>query len=412
MVEDGFSLVIRKMLVSVLLLLLLAGPASAQYMFLDVDGNGTSGAEDTLSSSGATQVSIWLVTNQNREGYEASCPGGGQLTVNSYEVILRAVDGQVNWGTFQNNQTSMSTEFGTQVGNSDFHTGYAGATALPPGKFKLGTLTVSVADGSPSLQIVPTTPLAGVYGTSFGSACTGQDNDNTLKLGTDWYDVDGAGAPSAPPSGEASLLASGGGWIVLGGNVIDGPYHLRMTGGRVTINGFSLPPPPSAGPPQLSRDGEQIAALVQRVTSLRDSLSQAGAATSYIEQQLRQLSTASPLVQGVSLSGGVAQIHFRSGFTFGLPLSKTYQRDEGSGPSRHEREVSTLRDLQKLVEMGCIVFIIDSNTQHVVSAVNAKSALAAASDIRAGRTPSGTKAYALPRRVKSQLERPARLVRQ
>ena len=41
---------------------------TAQYMYLDSNGDGLHSGSDRLSASGATTVDVWLKTNENRDG--------------------------------------------------------------------------------------------------------------------------------------------------------------------------------------------------------------------------------------------------------------------------------------------------------------------------------------------------------
>ncbi len=192
----------------------LADRASAQYMFLDTNGDGQSTAADTLNAIGATTLDIWLWTDTNRNGSQAVCGGGGgappmaaqsptvptspatAMSVVSYEFILHANGGTINWGTYVNHMTSMTTTFGLATSPTEYRNGYGGASALSPGTYKIGTLQLTVASGQPSLSVASGTPLNATYITAFGSACAGADGDNTLKLGSDWIDADGANASS------------------------------------------------------------------------------------------------------------------------------------------------------------------------------------------------------------------------
>ena len=51
-------------------LLILLGPsaAHAQYVFLDVNGDGVNDGADQLNPSGPTDVDVWFVTDHNRDG--------------------------------------------------------------------------------------------------------------------------------------------------------------------------------------------------------------------------------------------------------------------------------------------------------------------------------------------------------
>ena len=77
--------------------------ATAQYLFLDTNGNGIRDAGDAIDASGTTTIDIWLETNRNRDGSAASCgdPRVG-LTINCYTLALEVEGGTVRFGPMQN----------------------------------------------------------------------------------------------------------------------------------------------------------------------------------------------------------------------------------------------------------------------------------------------------------------------
>src|SRR5262245_57505740 len=82
----------RRLLPLLLLAVLFAAPARAQYMFLDANGDGASTLADKMSPNGvATICDVWIKTNLNRDGSPGVCPtGDGALDINSYVVNLQA----------------------------------------------------------------------------------------------------------------------------------------------------------------------------------------------------------------------------------------------------------------------------------------------------------------------------------
>jgi hypothetical protein len=203
-------------LVAALLLPLAAAPASAQYMYLDANANGIHDAGDVLNANGApTTVDVWLITNQNRDGSEAVCnTGDGILQINSYAVNLLAQGGTVTYGGFVNQQTAWTVAFGElNTGDGGYKNGFGGpvANALPPGgPYRLMTVTITGVSGAPSIIINDINTGSADF-TSFGTACSGNDFDNTYKLsgpggGSDWTDVDGLGA--AVGGNNAPVLAA------------------------------------------------------------------------------------------------------------------------------------------------------------------------------------------------------------
>lgn len=172
--------------------------ATAQYMYLDANADGANTSADHLATSGSTTIDVWLDTNHNRNGTPATCSNGsGTLTLNSYEFCLLVSNGTATWGSYSNNQSSMTTALGVASSATAYKNGFFGQTFLSPGKYKLGTLTLTAYTGAPSILISSSSPLSASYSTAFGSGCLGRDFDGFLKLGQgplgpgDWTDVDG-----------------------------------------------------------------------------------------------------------------------------------------------------------------------------------------------------------------------------
>ncbi|HET9250561.1 MAG TPA: FG-GAP-like repeat-containing protein [Candidatus Eisenbacteria bacterium] len=175
-------------------LLLAAFPsiARAQYLYLDADGDGVSTSADAVRPAGATAVDIYLRTDSNRDGTPAVCAtADGPLTLRGYEIVLRATNGTVAWGAFTNHIPTMTLTEGPASNESDYHHGYSGGAGLPPGAYRVATLEITVASGTPALDVAPSTGLSETYVTGFHSSCSGLDGDNLLKLGRDWWDADG-----------------------------------------------------------------------------------------------------------------------------------------------------------------------------------------------------------------------------
>lgn len=181
----------------------------AQYMYLDANGDGINTASDRLNAVGSTTLDVWLNTNHAANGTPVSCTSGAApLTLNSYEIVLRASGGGITWGSFGNNQPLMTTNLGLASSLEEYHNGYAGSTYLSAGLYKLATLSVSIASGSPAIHFSTTSALSSTYATLFGSECPGVNFDNSLRLGLDWFDV--AGILTTPQSfvPTAPVLAS------------------------------------------------------------------------------------------------------------------------------------------------------------------------------------------------------------
>ncbi len=194
----------------------------AQYMYLDADGDGIRTAADVVAPSGPTLVTIWLRTDANRDGTPAVCSTGEDLTLYSYEVSLHAGNGAVSWGSITNAVAGFTTDLGSVAVGADAHVAF-GSGNLSPGLYRLATVQVSVTSGSPSIQIVSSSPLSPGFGTTFSSQCSGMDFDNTLKLGADWFDVDGL--PFGGVANESPVLGSVAPMTVAEGSVAEQVIH-------------------------------------------------------------------------------------------------------------------------------------------------------------------------------------------
>ena len=238
-----------RFLVRFVFLLSIAIPhtASAQYMYLDTNGDGLSTGADQIDPNGPTTLDVWVRTNTNRDGSPAECvTQDGELTINSYEFILHADGGTVSWSGFTNHQPDFTVNLGFGENATDYHNGYGGGVISPPGTYRLASVTVTVTLGTPSIVLAASSPLSGVFLTSFGSRCSGNDFDNTLKLGSDWFDTDGApygGAQNAaptltPPSdmtvaegsvAEQELTATDPEGSPISFDLVSGPFYVTVT---------------------------------------------------------------------------------------------------------------------------------------------------------------------------------------
>jgi PKD domain-containing protein/putative Ig domain-containing protein len=198
---------------------ILAPPAEAQYMYLDANANGVHDSGDHLAVTGTpTTVDVWIVTDHNRDGSLATCDvdPGSALSIESYVVNLLASGGTVSYGGFINRFTGATISFGElNPGDGRYKNGFGrGAIgALPPGTYRLCTLTITGLSGTPRVDIVDRVSGSLDF-TQFASpgGCFGNDFDNVLKLtgpsgGSDWTDVDGL--DPAPEVGPPVLSAIG-----------------------------------------------------------------------------------------------------------------------------------------------------------------------------------------------------------
>lgn len=185
------------------LCLLLPQLSFAQYIYIDTNGDGLPGTGDVLQASGETTLDIWLRTDGNRDGSSASCiDPSATLAINSYSFILKAQYGTMNWGALVNRLTEIPTAIGAFSNATDYFAGFYGGPNLPPGTYRLASLPVSVATGTPELEFASATDLPAATTTGFGSECPGPYYDYYMKLGVEWFDSDGvsySGQVNHPP---------------------------------------------------------------------------------------------------------------------------------------------------------------------------------------------------------------------
>jgi PKD domain/FlgD Ig-like domain/Putative Ig domain len=188
-----------------------APAVTAQYMYLDTNGDGVHTTADVLQANGTpSTVDVWLRTNANRDGSPAICNSGPEpLTINSYVVNFVAVGGTVTYSGFINRQPQWGINFAPELNPDGVHyrNGYGGFPGDPPGLYQLATLTITGQTGTPAIRIVDLIP-GSLDHTSFGTQCVGHEFDNTYKLagpagGSDWTDADGTeggpGTTNTPP---------------------------------------------------------------------------------------------------------------------------------------------------------------------------------------------------------------------
>ncbi|HEY6572733.1 MAG TPA: PKD domain-containing protein, partial [Candidatus Eisenbacteria bacterium] len=203
------------LLLPLLILGFLAFPAStahAQYVFLDANGDGVNDGADQLPATGTVDLDVWFVTSENRDGSPATCHTDPSevLTLNSYEIVLRVLNGRIAFGPMRNHLPFSMTP-ATLAGYEDttsttvYHNGWFGyLDFFPPGRHRVATLTVEVLEGTPSLSFAGHSPIQPVDLTSFGTGCTGVDFDNTFVLGEEFHDASGIGPPLAEAGGPYS----------------------------------------------------------------------------------------------------------------------------------------------------------------------------------------------------------------
>jgi hypothetical protein len=163
---------------------MLASSGACQYAYLDTNEDTYATGLDVLRADSINVVDVWLDTDSNGDGSPArgSSEENELMTFNSYEIILRAEGGTVEFGTFTNLQPTMQHAVDSHKNDTEMHVGFVGMEILPPGKYHLGRVAVRVTGGSPSLSFGSHSIVDPHAHTSFGSKWLGIDDDNTLKL--------------------------------------------------------------------------------------------------------------------------------------------------------------------------------------------------------------------------------------
>src|SRR5437867_3258623 len=211
--------------------------ANAQYMRILTD-NPTDNTR--LRASGTTILTITLDTNHDKNGSLQTCNShsaancGALATANpldmfSYTLALKVVGGTVTWGTFSASDAAY-TDTSPQIQSStevEINKSRPTGTFTAPGLASIGTLPVTLASGSPAVQVQigASTINPFGFGTGFGTEGDGNAFPNTYVVGDpadpcglvngipgDWFDWDGAGAPAVPnnqPTIAAPASASG-----------------------------------------------------------------------------------------------------------------------------------------------------------------------------------------------------------
>jgi hypothetical protein len=219
-----------------LVLLALSSPASAQYMYLDSDRDGMHTGADVLHAVGPTVVDIWLDTGHNRDASATVCAVNPlqQVTMFSYQVTVTASGGTVSYSPFTNHIAEMYQLVSGFADDTRLTTpafAMPPGASLPPGKYLIGTLNVSVASGTPSIQIDAGTDVSLTDGTLFGSNCDASVYGNSMVLGFDWFDINGLPfgpgggpdqAPTLSPVADMTVLAGENATQTITANDADG----------------------------------------------------------------------------------------------------------------------------------------------------------------------------------------------
>ena len=201
------------LLLGVIAALAIGTPAYSQYIFMDA---GTDTICNDVLTTSSTGVDIWLNTNHNKDGTAAVCSTNPAKTFNisSYALLIHyGGSGSVAYNSYTNAVSQFSLNLDPmRTAGPDMSVSYAEPSpgvVLPPGKYKLGRVNITVT-GSPQMSflVVPSDPNF-VPVTGFGSECPSPSWGNTIALGYDFFDNCGTGGGTPTKSttwGQIKLL--------------------------------------------------------------------------------------------------------------------------------------------------------------------------------------------------------------
>src|SRR2546430_876131 len=128
--------VIRSAIVTVALSLGAVCSASAQYIFLDTNGDAKHDPTDHLETTGTTTVHVWLQTDINRDGSAsgAYAMNGIPVSIFSYQFTLHASGGAIQWAAYTTILRGRNFTFAARRTEPDFFTASIVAEWLRLGK--------------------------------------------------------------------------------------------------------------------------------------------------------------------------------------------------------------------------------------------------------------------------------------
>src|SRR5262245_60935040 len=95
-------------------------PSSAQYMFLDSNGDGHRDHRDQVSRQGWSDVDVWLDLAANRDPVRRSTIPASKQALAAYEVALHGF-ATMEWGAFTPADPAMKVTRGPVLGTGTFY---------------------------------------------------------------------------------------------------------------------------------------------------------------------------------------------------------------------------------------------------------------------------------------------------
>jgi hypothetical protein len=163
-------------------------PGSAQYLFLDVDGDSLNTGGEFAPWADTVNVDVYAVTDRTPYGEPVTCDSEeGPLSIYGFTAAFTSALGPFELTGIEFPIPGTSPTFPPDVHPYGLTIGYTWPSWLPPGKHRLLRLRLVYGEGGRNLEFSPGSchTLPGV-GITITSLCPGEDYDYTM-------DVEGIG---------------------------------------------------------------------------------------------------------------------------------------------------------------------------------------------------------------------------
>jgi hypothetical protein len=349
---------------------LLPVPSSAQYMYLDFNGDGkyTTHEDRPTRRTGEIGFDIWLCTNRNRDGSKGrvtenrSAPG-----LHSFGVLLHANGGTVRWVRFEPLLPGARVSKGALSDSMDLYVEVSGKRPLGPGAHKIGRASFRVSEGNPGILIVPCSARESSWSTYF----TAREGGPRLQLGPrlewspaprvvpgDWSDADGSG-PAPPALANAGPIRVERGVLYLGWNLIKLPYDLEFVEGQLTVNGFQLPErSPGRSHFDATPDAKRRSSLDWFQLQITRTLQRAGYGDALVMKAAADVYRLDPMVESVSVNPREVRVLYRGEDTpVHVPILRPTRGAPAFSPHPDVGAGKELEQLAELLRRGAVVSI-------------------------------------------------------
>lgn len=345
-------------------------PSSAQYMYLDFNGDGkyTTREDRPARRTGEIGFDIWLRTDRNRDGSRSraaesrSAPG-----LHSFGVLLHANWGTVRWVRFEPLLSGARVSKGPFSDSTDLYVEVSGQRYLGPGAHKIGRASFRVSDGNPGILIVPCSVRERSWSTYFVAKEGGsrlhlgprlQWNPTPRVIPGDWSDADGSGSVPPEPANAGPIRVDRG-VLYLGWNLIRLPYDLEYVEGQLTVNGLQLPDrSPGRYPIDATTDSKRRSSLDRFQLQITRALQRAGHADGLVMEAAADVYRLDPMVDSVSVNPREVRVLYRGEDTpVPIPILRPTPGAPAFPPHPDVGAGKELEQLAELLRRGAVVSI-------------------------------------------------------